>query len=362
MAKSSSDKKYRTDYFLKKIIIQLFIFSQITLFISCSQKRDRKVEHAFYYWRSSFSLSSDDFEYLKELEVNKLYIRFFDVDWNQNSNSAVPVGDVSIETDSLGSIEIVPVVFITNRSLENINNSLIQDLASKIYRKITGKIGMFSNPDYREIQLDCDWTASTKDKYFNLIKYIEKLAATEKICLSATIRLHQIKYYRLTGVPPVKRGMLMFYNMTPVSDFRTKNSIYDEGAAKKYLINFNKYPLPLDVALPAFSWGVLFRRNNIIALINDLNKEQISKDSDFKQLDVIRYMAQKDKFFDGQFIKKYDILRLEIITPEITKGAAELIASKIENSNLTVAIYHLNKELEKNYGTKDIQDCYSAFH
>ena len=35
-------------------------------------------------------------------------VRFFDVDWNPNINSAVPVGDVTIETKKVDDVEIIP--------------------------------------------------------------------------------------------------------------------------------------------------------------------------------------------------------------------------------------------------------------
>ncbi len=347
------------DYKAKKLFGLLVIV--FILLSGCSQKPKRKVEHAFYFWQSNFTLTKEEFKYLKTLDVKKLYIRFFDVDWNPNQKIPVPVGDVQIETDSLNNIEIVPAVFITNRTLENMSDTLIQDLAGKILKKITDKLTLFKNLIVKELQLDCDWTGETRNKYFQLIKDIEKNSLQKNIEVTATIRLHQVKYFKLTGVPPVKRGMLMFYNMSPVSNFHTKNSIYDQRVAENYLVNFNQYPLPLDVALPAFSWGVLFRGNKIIALINDLNANELLKHKEFKRLDDTHYRAVKDIIFEGRYLKKLDTIRLEEITPEITKSAAELIAPKIKNDSLAVAIYHLNNELIKNYEPQDIQDCYSAF-
>ena len=65
----------------------------------------------------------------------------------------------------------------------------------------------------KEIQLDCDWNSSTQKKYFNLIEEMKLYPTWENIVWSATIRLHQLKYPKQTGVPPVNKGVLMFYNM-----------------------------------------------------------------------------------------------------------------------------------------------------
>ena len=55
------------------------------------------------------------------------------------------------------------------------------------------------------IQIDCDSTISTKEKYFNLLVFLSDYID----CVSATIRLHQINYFRVTGVQTVNRGVLM---------------------------------------------------------------------------------------------------------------------------------------------------------
>ncbi|MEZ4901823.1 MAG: hypothetical protein R2822_08725 [Spirosomataceae bacterium] len=51
---------------------------------------------------------------------------------------------------------------------------------------------------WKEVQIDCDWTVATKAKYFRLLQQISALLPPSVI-LSATIRLHQIKFYRTTG-------------------------------------------------------------------------------------------------------------------------------------------------------------------
>lgn len=51
----------------------------------------------------------------------------------------------------------------------------------------------------------------------------------------------------------------MCYNISDIKNPGTENSIFTEGEARKYFTNINKYPLPLDIALPAFSWAVVYR-------------------------------------------------------------------------------------------------------
>jgi len=215
--------------------------------------------------------------------------------------------------------------------------------------------------EIKEIQLDCDWTEKTKEKYFNFTNDFKLHCVQENISVSATIRLHQVKYFEMTGVPPVDRGSLMFYNMSSVADLATKNSIFNEEIARKYLVNFDRYPLKLDVILPAFSWGVLFRNNKINGIINDVKIEELSNNENIELLKSNLYRVVKNIFFHERYLKKNDQIRIEEITPETTELTAELIAPYIKNDSIVVSIYHLNKELIKNYDKGDIQDIVSNF-
>ena len=51
------------------------------------------------------------------------------------------------------------------------------------------------------------------------------------------------------GVPPVSRGVLMYYNMSEAGDFKTSNHILDLEVAGRYHVHFDDYPIPLDLAL-----------------------------------------------------------------------------------------------------------------
>jgi len=54
-------------------------------------------------------------------------------------------------------------------------------------------------------------------------------------------------------VPPVDKGLLMFYNMGKISpDLNARNSIYNRADAEAYLESLPNYRLSLDVALPVF--------------------------------------------------------------------------------------------------------------
>ena len=347
--------------FNKKITIFLVTAFVLISYLSCSKEHPRFVSKGVYYWKTIFELDKQDRNWIKENEVSKIYTRFFDVDWEPSTKQALPVGSLKILSNKISGVEIIPTIFITNKTFLNIRDSSINDLAFKVYEKIKSQVSAFKQMEIKEIQMDCDWTEKTKEKYFSFIKYFKLYCEKENISVSATIRLHQVKYFEMTGVPPVDRGSLMFYNMTSVSDPNTKNSIFDEAVAKKYLVNFDRYPLKLDVILPAFSWGVLFRNNKISGIINDVKIEELSNSDNIELLKSNLYRVVKNIYFRERYLKKNDQIRIEEITPATTELAAELIAPYIKNDTLVVSIYHINKEVIENYDKGDIQDIVSNF-
>jgi hypothetical protein len=347
---------------LRKNFLLYLLIPVLPLVNGCSHSGNAKVTRGVYYWKTSLSINQNDLKWINENHIRKMYVRFFDVDWNPNVNQAVPVSEITLESKPPERVEIIPTVFITNRTIINIADSLIKGLAQKIFGKISYKMKGFNLFPLKEIQMDCDWSTGTKDKYFQLINGLNELAVKKNISVTATIRLHQVKYFKKTGVPPVKRGMLMFYNMSDVADIRTRNSIYDEDIAKRYLVNFDKYPVPLDVVLPAFSWGVLFKNRKISRLINDVSETELTGSGSFKSLGSGYYRAEENNYLHGIFIGDKDIIRLEQITPADTKAAAELVSHYIKNDSIVVSIYHLNKETVGQYGKEVWEDITSPFN
>lgn len=56
--------------------------------------------NSIYYWRTTFSLSDGEKESLTTHDVNKIYMRFFDVDWAypaKNGEDITPGGYYHIQ-------------------------------------------------------------------------------------------------------------------------------------------------------------------------------------------------------------------------------------------------------------------------
>lgn len=328
----------------------------------CSIKSPHNISKGVYYWKTTFNLTQTEKQWLNNNNIGKIYLHYFDVDWNPVLSEPVPIGSITISSKDVNDIEIIPVVFITNKTLLNIPDSSIENLTQKIFKRVKDISESLNNSGLKEIQVDCDWTLSTKVKYFTLLNNFKKLCKNSDINLSATIRLHQVKYFTKTGVPPVDRGALMFYNMTPVSNLNTVNSIFNPDIAKKYLANFDKYPLKLDLILPAFSWGVLFHNHKISGLINGLKFSSLKDNKDFVQKKAAIFRAMGNTILNHYSIHKNDLIRVEEISPETTQLAARIIEPYIQNDSLVVSLFYLNKEVTKNYDKKEMENITDIFN
>lgn len=322
---------------------------------------------AFYHWKTHFQLTQAEQGYLDAIGTKKLYVKFFDVDWDGITNQPIPLAVVEIDTTKLNDLNIVPTVFITNRTLLQLPMEQVDTLAGLIFRKIKS----LETQHPLEIQFDCDWTAKTKAKYFALLDNLRQAFSADSsfiihhspFIISATIRLHQLKYFEKTGVPPVDRGMLMCYNMGDLDDWATENSILDTEVAKTYLPKNSgaAYPIPLDIALPLFRWGVLFRDGRMIKLLNDLSTANLEDTSRFKKAATNRYEVLKSTYLKAHYLYAGDQLRLEGVSVEDLLKVATLLGERRNDTPVTVAFYHLDSTAINLFPKEKISEVLQRF-
>ncbi len=349
----------------------VFIAFFLCFLIECRDvPAERSIAPAFYHWQTNLEISPTERELMDSLGVNKLYVKFFDVDLDGNGQP-VPHAEVQIDTHLLNGFEIVPTVFITNRTFKDIVKSEIETLAENVFNKIETLTSGTFFLSTSEIQFDCDWTQSTRENYFYFLEYFKKLktqnSKTQNLSLSATIRLHQLKFPEQTGIPPVNNGMLMFYNMGDIGDWKTENSILDLTVAEQYLIPNSEYLLHLDLALPIFKWGVVFRNGELAYLINDLSEKDLQDSARFSKLADNRYEVVKSTYLDGYYLYEGDQVRLEGVTPELLSDAGELLGgrfnkfSKFNNSETVITFYHLDTTALEGFSLSDFNTVLDGF-
>ncbi|MEN9609892.1 MAG: hypothetical protein RLZZ628_706 [Bacteroidota bacterium] len=342
------------------IIISLCLGLPFCL-IHCSKPSPKTVLPAFYYWKTVFptaGLSNFEKNVLKNLDNRKIYIKLFDVDWDEATHFPKPVGELSgyKPNDSLIP-QIVPTIFITNRTFLQTPKAALDTLATLVLQQIDLKL---SNAPFKEIQLDCDWNESSKTNYFEFLKLIHT-KLSKNIQLSATIRLHQIKFYEKTGVPPVDRGMLMCYNVSDLDAPQSVNSVSEPAALKSYLKNARAYPLSLDIALPIFAWGVVLRNAQAVKLIHPLRLDDadLNNNTVFLKKSAYNFEILQNTYFKGHYLYKDDIIRIEEVPLQTLRETTKLLKPLLEKQHqdtLTVAFFHLDSTNLRAYRYEDLQN------
>lgn len=319
---------------------------------------------AFYYWRTTLRLSEAERRALAQLAIGRLYVRLFDVDWDPQENAARPFAPLTIGSDrgGIGTAEVVPVVFIRERALRHLDGAATAALAENIWRKVTEVAPRLGRPS-GELQFDCDWSDATRNRFFALLTVVGARARPAGVALSATIRLHQVKYRERTGVPPVARGMLMFYNMGRVDAEPGTRAIFDAAAAAGYLGRVADYPLPLDVVLPIWSWVIHARGGEVEGLLQDTDPARLRDKAWLAPRGGGRFEVTESAFLNGVLLRQGDFLDAEETTGETTLAAAEMIAARLAAARLprTVALFHLSERNLANHETQDLARVFDRF-
>jgi hypothetical protein len=297
-----------------------------------------------------------------------MYVRFFDVDWNSFENEPVPVANIRNINLNKNHLEVTPCVFITNEVFLKTNKEQLDTLAVRIIRRINQiaenrinegiKKADYSTVNFKEILIDCDWSPKSKDNYFYLLKQIKKRLPNKKI--SATIRLWQYKYATKAGTPPVDKGLLMCYNITKPNDFKTENSIGTSKELAQY-ITHNKYKLKLDIALPIYSWAVVFRGTEYKGIISDYGKF-INDSIKHKKLSANKYVLKEDVVAGKTYLRNGDAIRVEKISEEELEKMISIVKNKIEVDNQTkITFFSFDKKYIDDYGIQNISKYYARF-
>jgi hypothetical protein len=315
-------------------------------------------EPSFYFWRTTASLSTGEKKALTELHITTLYTRFFDVDVADENGQAQPLGVIDSLSLLPKGLSLIPVVYITNRTFIRLNTeTAVIELANKVLTKVNSL-----HSAYKELQIDCDWSEKTRARYFLFLKELKnKLPAGSK--LTATIRLHQVKYPERTGVPPVDGGMLMFYNIGNLNDSEGPNSIFDVATASAYTDYIKRYKLHLDAALPIFRWVVHYRNGKLKGLISKKQLPELKDTSYFYAAKSnLLYSVKQSGILHGVSYEEGDVLKYEALSEKDLLEAAELLQKHLYEENRTIILYDLDDININYYEINTLKNVYSTFY
>ena len=142
-----------------KYLCSIFL---ISVFWACSDS-NHAIVPSFYHWQTNFDLDSSQSKTLTRLNVEKLYVKYFDVKWLKN-----------------------PVIYITTDVFTNLDSTKIKLLSKNIADKIKQ---LHPTNSFTEIKIDCGWMPSIKDKYFYFLESVK--SHFKNTIFSATVPLYQ---------------------------------------------------------------------------------------------------------------------------------------------------------------------------
>ena len=229
----------------------------VVLLCACRDSRPELAEqNAVYYWRTELRLDSTERAFLTQHHIKKVYCRYFDVVMGDDGEP-VPNATITFVDTLPADVELVPTVYIT----EDCMHQPHPGLAEKIVKRIQQMNETNDISGVSELQIDCDYTARSRQTYYDFLKEITSQlsilrSARRDACqsknyqLSTTIRLHQLAM----APPPADYGVLMLYNTGDPRNFVERNPILDQRDVQPYLRYLNDYALPLAAAYPVYQW------------------------------------------------------------------------------------------------------------
>lgn len=323
--------------------LRLFLFATTIILISmvsCSSRHNDMVPlpaPSVYYWKTVFKLDSIQKLFLKRHDIKKIYLRFFDVDLNEQQ-VPIPMGTVQFESKVPSEIHIIPVVYIENHCLKE-HCDLAQKIVSRVFT-----MASTNNMEINELQIDCDWNNRSRLLYFELLRDIKKLLDQRgHFVLSATIRLHQLSQ----PAPPVDYGVLMCYNTGNIHDYNTANAILDTKEVHPFINNrLANYSLPLCAAYPTFGWKLLFEKGQFRTILREAD---LTDSTLYRRISDTKYIVTRshsvavpDPNSFGLMIRAGDEVKIDEVSANTLLKVESMLEAKRPNINRQVIIFSLN--------------------
>jgi len=309
-----------------KIIVIFFL-------ASCSSTIE-ETSVSVYWWKNNVEITDEMLQFKKSNNIQKVYCKVADFRFNKSRKKI----DIPLIHDklSLGKKDFIPVLYIENDVFKHFTEDYIFKMFLETIDRLKHK-NIISKLTH--IQIDCDWTLRTRDRYF---QFLNKLKSSCEV-VGVTLRLHQVKYYKTTGVPDIDYGVLMIYNLSSVADFEVENSIYDYDLALSYLKDYlHVYPLKIKAALPAFSWAAHFHHKRLVNILNFVTYKELLENENLTQLNKNRFISTKAHFINAIPITKHDIIRYEEPDIESLKQLLNFLKHEVNQDKLELIIFSLN--------------------
>ncbi|WP_294966530.1 hypothetical protein [Sulfurimonas sp.] len=130
------------------IILLIFFLLLSFIFLLYPQK---EITYSFYHWKNKYNIKNN---------TDKLYIKVLDIEYTNKLELIKTKFTTNPNTD------FVPVVYITNKAMKK---ATFIELVNKVSKHLN-----LLPYSFNEIQFDCDWSLSTRAKYFDFLNEMKK--------------------------------------------------------------------------------------------------------------------------------------------------------------------------------------------
>jgi hypothetical protein len=341
----------------------------VLLLPGCMPEREPVVVPAVFRWHNitRYDHAHEGYRNMQEHGIQRMYHKLLDIGWNP-ANGAHPISFVPVpsawrtprETGYLHprslamTVEFVPCIYITNETFLKLDDAGTDELAFNLLRKLRKECPVIIHG----VMLDCDWTEKTRARFFRLAQHLND---SLDVPLTSTIRLHQYANPKGTGVPPVDRGMLMPYNVGQVSRPGPENSIFDRATAEPYFRKTGAYPLPLDIALPAFTWGALFRKDVFQGILHESQLNEAIALGLLKGHPLGTMQVVKEDNRRMPELHLGDVVRVERMTPDLIDEVVQLATKAVNSDTLSVAFFEIGSNTFRQLDTAFVRGTFARF-
>lgn len=244
---------------MKLLPRHLLLLASVLTLAACTKVRTMPEENGLYYWRTDLHLDQTERDFIRDNKVGRLFVRFFDVAMS-DEGQPVPNATLTFSDTLPDSLEVVPVVYVLNECMKAPATGIAEKLVDRVWQMC--ETNDIAAP--RELQIDCDWTATTRENYFTFLNELRRLTDIRGARLCVTIRLHQLR----ESPPPADLGVLMLYNTGDLTRLDKEKPLLDLSDVRPYITNLQDYDLPLRTAYPIFGMRVLFRKGKFVGVVH----------------------------------------------------------------------------------------------
>ncbi|HRP00911.1 MAG TPA: hypothetical protein PLN54_15890, partial [Flavobacteriales bacterium] len=146
-----------------------------------------------------------------------------------------------------------------------------------------------------------------------------------------------------------------------ITDPGDVNSIFDRATAEPYFAQAKPYPLPLDIGLPAFSWGVQFRNGAFVGVLQDQQvQDALSLGLLTGETNGTLQVTQENNEHMPE-LHLGDVVRVERMTPEVIAQVAELARTAVNSDTLAVAYFELGTGTFQRMSNEQVKSGFDRF-